>query len=62
VRARYWVRQALRIEPEDPALRRLRLKLRLHSVYGVASWTRRIGGRVWTRASGLIGRPTRAKA
>lgn len=28
-RARYWVRQGLRIEPEDSALRRLRFKLRL---------------------------------
>jgi hypothetical protein len=28
-RARYWVRQGLRVEPEDTSLRRLRLKLRL---------------------------------
>jgi tetratricopeptide (TPR) repeat protein len=62
VRARYWVRQALRIEPEDPALRRLRLNLRLHSFYGIASWARRISGRAWARVSGLVGRPTRAKA
>ena len=62
VRARYWVHQALRIEPEDPALRRLRLNLRLHSFYGIASWARRISGRAWARVSGLVGRPTRAKA
>ena len=28
-RARYWVRQGLRVEPEDTSLRRLRFKLRL---------------------------------
>jgi tetratricopeptide (TPR) repeat protein len=35
-RARYWVRQGLRIEPEDAALRRLRLKLRL--ALGLEAW------------------------
>ena len=29
-RARYWVRQALRIDPDNADLRRLLLKLRLH--------------------------------
>jgi Tfp pilus assembly protein PilF len=59
VRARYWVRQALRIEPDDPALRRLRLKLRLHSVLGLGAWAavsvRRVSRRAWT----LVGRPSR---
>lgn len=59
VRARYWVRQALRIEPDDPALRRLRLKLRLHSVLGLGAWiaggVRRVSRRVW----GMVGRPNR---
>lgn len=41
-RARYWVRQALRIEPDDAFLRRLRLRLRLHSLAEVFSWA--IGG------------------
>lgn len=31
-KARYWVRQALLVDPDDAALRRLRLKLRLHTV------------------------------
>ena len=28
-RARYWVRQGLRLEPDDAALKRLRMRLRL---------------------------------
>lgn len=31
-KARYWVRQALLVDPDDAALRRLRFKLRLHTV------------------------------
>jgi tetratricopeptide (TPR) repeat protein len=34
IRARYWVRQASRVEPDDPSLRRLRVKLRVHSIFG----------------------------
>jgi len=34
IRARYWVRQASRVEPDDPSLRRLRVKLRVHAVLG----------------------------
>lgn len=41
-RARYWVKQGLRHEPDDPALRRLRLRLRLQRVTG---WMRPVGGR-----------------
>jgi tetratricopeptide (TPR) repeat protein len=37
-RARYWVRQALRVEPDDVFLRRLRLRLRLHSVAEALEW------------------------
>jgi tetratricopeptide (TPR) repeat protein len=37
-RARYWVRQALRVEPDDAFLRRLRLRLRLHSLAEAFSW------------------------
>jgi tetratricopeptide (TPR) repeat protein len=37
-RARYWVRQALRVEPDDVFLRRLRLRLRLHSVAEACAW------------------------
>lgn len=39
-RARYWVRQALRVEPDDSSLRRLGLRLRLHSIgeAAVGAW------------------------
>jgi Flp pilus assembly protein TadD len=37
-KARYWVHQALLVEPDDGALRRLRLKLRLHALAEVSSW------------------------
>jgi tetratricopeptide (TPR) repeat protein len=60
VRARYWVRQALRIEPEDPALRRLRLKLRLQSVFSVGAWVERGTRRLRRAIVGLVWRPTRA--
>lgn len=44
LRARYWARQALRIAPDDPALRRLRLKLRLHAAVGLGRWFLRAVG------------------
>jgi Flp pilus assembly protein TadD len=39
-RARYWVRQAMAVDPDDVSLRRLRMKLLLHALAGVAveSW------------------------
>lgn len=37
-RARYWVRQALRVEPDDAFLRRLRLRLRIHSLAEAFMW------------------------
>lgn len=37
-RARYWVRQALRVEPDDVFLRRLRVRLRLHSLAEAFMW------------------------
>jgi Flp pilus assembly protein TadD len=37
-KARYWVHQALLVEPDDGALRRLRLKLRLHALAEVSAW------------------------
>jgi Flp pilus assembly protein TadD len=49
-RARYWVRQALRIEPDDAFLRRLRLRLRLHSLAEAFSW-----------AGGCLARPFRSR-
>lgn len=61
IRARYWVRQAARVDPEDVALRRLRLMLRLHSVGMMAQWVgvriARAATRVW---SSTLGRPNRA--
>ncbi len=59
VRARYWVRQALRVDPEDPAVRRLRLKLRLHAVSCVLGWMGWVARRAAARIGALIGRPTR---
>lgn len=41
IRARYWVRQASRVEPDDASLRRLRIKLRVHSALGFVRWTAR---------------------
>lgn len=38
LRARYWVRQGLAIEPEDQPLRRLRLRLRLRAIAEVVRW------------------------
>lgn len=60
VRARFWVRQGLRIEPEDPALRRLRLKLRLATFASLGAWTGRGLGRVRRRLSAIFWRPSRA--
>ena len=41
-RARYWATQARRLEPDDPSLRRLRLKLRVQAIFEVARWLGRI--------------------
>ncbi|MBL4591882.1 MAG: tetratricopeptide repeat protein [Phycisphaerales bacterium] len=62
IRARYWVRQALQIEPDDAPLRRLRLKLRIHSTLIGVFWANRkfrtISRAIWS----LIGRPVRDPA
>src|SRR5262245_25298857 len=42
-RARYWVRQALRVEPDDVFLRRLRVRLRVHTLAEALAWA---GGRL----------------
>ena len=47
-RARYWLNMALRIDPDDGSLRRLRLKLRFHAFVELFSWA--ASGR---KASGL---------
>ncbi len=41
-RARYWATQARRLDPDDPSLRRLRLKLRVQAIFEVARWMGRI--------------------
>lgn len=38
LRARYWVEQALRVDPEDASLRRLRMQLRLQAALVSARW------------------------
>jgi tetratricopeptide (TPR) repeat protein len=37
-KARYWVHQALLVDPDDAALRHLRLKLRLHTIAEAVAW------------------------
>lgn len=37
-KARYWVNQALLVDPDDSSLRHLRLKLRLHTVAEAVGW------------------------
>jgi len=46
IRARYWLKQAMRQDPDDPALRRLRLRLRAHTLKGFSAW-------VWRRVERL---------
>ena len=46
-RARYWVRQALKVAPDDASLRRLLLRLRLHRLVEVFAWA---GFLHWKRA------------
>lgn len=53
-RARYWVTQALRVDPDDAALRRLRLRLRLSVLADVAR------GIAWVVAAANPLRPTRS--
>ncbi len=59
MRARYWVRQATRIDPDDAPLRRLRLLMRLHSVASVAMWGVRVGGACGRWTLGVLTRPSR---
>ncbi len=59
IKARYWVRQASRVEPDDPALRRLRIKLRLHTTMSTMTWGFRKAMSLWNSVRGIILRPTR---
>ncbi len=59
IRARYWVRQASRVEPDDPSLRLLRIKLRVHSIMGTGLWGARKVGSVFMPLRVMFARPRR---
>jgi tetratricopeptide (TPR) repeat protein len=59
IRARYWLTQGLRHEPDDEQLRRLRLRLRVRTVFGAVTWVTKRIERVSRPVRGLITRPTR---
>ncbi|MEL6739058.1 MAG: tetratricopeptide repeat protein [Planctomycetota bacterium] len=60
LRARYWANRALKIDPHDEPLRRLRLKLRLRALGGVMAWVVGRWGDVAAWAWGhTLGRPRR---
>jgi len=59
IRARYWLTQALRHEPDDEQLRRLRLRLRLRTVFGVLTWITSRVQRVLRPVRSLVMRPAR---
>ncbi len=62
IRARYWVRQALRIDVDDPSLRRLRLKLRLHTAFSIITWGCRRIAKIIRILRSILGRPSRPPA
>lgn len=48
-KARYWASQALLVDPDDAALRHLRLKLRLHTIAEFVAWVLRPVRMVFSR-------------
>jgi Tfp pilus assembly protein PilF len=60
IRARYWVRQASRVEPDDPSLRRLRIKLRVHTALGTTMSIVSKAAIIFAPIRLLIARPNRA--
>lgn len=61
-RAAYWVKRASRIEPDDHALRRLRLRLRLHAMAWAGRVVVRLGVHTARRVWGATaGRPIRTR-
>lgn len=60
IRARYWVRQASRVEPDDPTLRRLRLKLRFHTTMDMGAWCFRRLDAITRPLRSLVTRPRRS--
>lgn len=59
IRARYWLTQAMRHDPDDAQLRRLRLRLRVRTIFGVLTWITARVQRVVRPLRSLIARPTR---
>ncbi len=62
IRARYWVRQASRVDADDPSLRRLRLKLRFHTALSAVTWGWRKIAKVARVLGSILGRPRRSPA
>jgi tetratricopeptide (TPR) repeat protein len=59
IRARYWLTQAMRHEPDDVQLRRLRMRLRVRTVFGVLTWITSRVERVVRPVRSLVMRPAR---
>ncbi|MFK7758483.1 MAG: tetratricopeptide repeat protein [Phycisphaerales bacterium] len=59
IRARYWLTQALRHDPDDTQLRRLRMRLRVRTVFGVLTWITSRIERVLRPVRWLVSRPAR---
>lgn len=62
LRARYWVHQARAVAPEDPAIRRLRMTLRLWGIASVLGWALGRVLRVARWGVRMVGRPSRPRA
>ncbi|RMH10545.1 MAG: tetratricopeptide repeat protein [Planctomycetota bacterium] len=62
LRARYWARQALAIDPDDASLRRLRLMMAAHTGFAFARFLAISAWSAWKRVWSCIGRPTRQAA
>jgi len=59
IRARYWLTQALRHEPDDVQLRRLRMRLRVRTAFGVLTWINSRVERITRPVRTLVTRPVR---
>ncbi len=60
IRARYWLKQAMRLDSDDPQLRRLRLRLRLRTISGVVRWSARKVKRIGRVLLAPVLRPVRS--
>jgi len=59
IRAKYWLKQAMRQDPDDASLRRLRLRLRAHALRGLGVWISRRVGRAVRLILWPVRRPVR---